>query len=791
MAQDDIGNQPPSVESSIVENLNGNSEPASHAPTEPEAETEKADDAQSAQGAKEPQSSSQSDGESKKSTAADDSSQTEKSVVKDVHLVATQTLEISKEDAETATKLANDYVALVVKNTEAKTRGDFLERETKRLHSLCDANGGFRGFLADFTILDDEDYPELKGMEEPLAHFIAGEMKPLNEQMRLAVAALENQVKRDVESWRKLRQQLVEREFLLFDIESNRHIVAQLASMLSMDKRWFWLWGVLAFGALALASFHERRHEVRRWLNGGRARQMGLSKVLFGVFCLLLATTLVSFLMGDFLYKAMLDVTFSAASPHRIHTEALEKERHQVATLTKAEKSARSALEVEKDAWKSLAMKNVRQGKRIVEEWNTWRGFVEEFAVQNAVLKNVQKQMSADQKRFEEVNAALAGVSDEVLHYLRIKHLLRFGLGTFLALITFLGIACYWSDVNRRLKAIFETCPHCLGGGKLKRCDENGVDFAQGNFVKCTHLVSEEPSEECGYRFERKLRPLAKLSFPTLGIPQVGKTHWLTMLYWEVLNGYYPGLGLSCVPSSVTKEMDRRIDDIMNTRIGTAATQRDRIPLPLVLKYRDRDLLGRTELLANIFDYSGEVTTDVPLDDYRRKRALKSDGFLFFLDPTYPWKPQANALVRFRKDLKNLKGLKDNDSLHLPIAICLTKIDLLPLVTALGDSEAESEKFYAQLAEIDPTGLAMNKDIIEKRSVVTDDLRRKIWPDWDMETQIADLFGGRYRFFPLTPVGLDGVGEADLRLRTIAPFGLVEPLAWLLEMSGYPTLNNK
>lgn len=43
-------------------------------------------------------------------------------------------------------------------------------------------------------------------------------------------------------------------------------------------------------------------------------------------------------------------------------------------------------------------------------------------------------------------------------------------------------------------------------------------------------------------------------------------------------------------------------------------------------------------------------------------------------------------------------------------------------------------------------------------------------------------------FFPLTPVGLEGCGQTDLNLRTIAPFGLLEPLLWLLERSGYPVL---
>ncbi len=67
-------------------------------------------------------------------------------------------------------------------------------------------------------------------------------------------------------------------------------------------------------------------------------------------------------------------------------------------------------------------------------------------------------------------------------------------------------------------------------------------------------------------------------------------------------------------------------------------------------------------------------------------------------------------------------------------------------------------------------------------------MRDTIWPGWQIERTIHDLFGGRYLFFPLTPVGLDGQGESDLTQRTICPFGLIEPLLWLLEMNGYPVL---
>jgi hypothetical protein len=69
-------------------------------------------------------------------------------------------------------------------------------------------------------------------------------------------------------------------------------------------------------------------------------------------------------------------------------------------------------------------------------------------------------------------------------------------------------------------------------------------------------------------------------------------------------------------------------------------------------------------------------------------------------------------------------------------------------------------------------------------------LRDTIWPGWEIERQIDDLFGGRYMFFPFTPVGLDGLGE-DLANRVISPVGILHPLLWLLHMNGYPVLQSR
>jgi len=84
----------------------------------------------------------------------------------------------------------------------------------------------------------------------------------------------------------------------------------------------------------------------------------------------------------------------------------------------------------------------------------------------------------------------------------------------------------------------------------------------------------------------------------------------------------------------------------------------------------------------------------------------------------------------------------------------------------------------------------MDKASIEKRSELMRRLREAIWPSWEIEGLIDDLFGGRYMFFPLTPVGLNELGEKDLKKRMIAPVGILHPLMWLLHMNGYPVLSS-
>ncbi len=309
--------------------------------------------------------------------------------------------------------------------------------------------------------------------------------------------------------------------------------------------------------------------------------------------------------------------------------------------------------------------------------------------------------------------------------------------------------------------------------------------------MECKRQISTDPYEECGFTFAEDYRDMVKLCFPTLGIPQAGKTHWLAMTYRELNRGNRPAsVRFERIKSTSSDTFDRIVDEILDAdrRLGPEATQTHRIPHPLVFHFGDHDPLERSHSLVNIFDYSGEVTRSHAIgESTQRQRALDGDGFFFFLDPTEPSETQVQALVNFRDDLRLIKRVRPGHTLRTPVALIVSKIDLMVTERyAESDGDGIIDKFYHDLGNI---GWNLDLRSMEARSKLLANMRETIWPGWDIEQSIHDLFGGRYLFFPLSPVGLNEPGERDLARRTIAPVGLFQPLLWLLHMNGYQVLS--
>jgi len=688
-----------------------------------------------------------------------------------------------------AAELARQYVEDFMLRERLDAESAFLAEEIERLELIDQAGSPGRALLAELEL-------STQATRQALVDVLQANARPLVQDLELLSAESGERIDEFRAAWEKIRTDLNENRFLLFEVKASRRVAGQLASLLSVDKRWFWFFGVVAIGALLGVALHDRRHEIRRLLNGGRARAMKLSKFLSVALVVLVAITLATFVMGQRIYESLLAVgSGEETSPRR----AIERQNAaltaEIEELRKSHEALTEQWTAAETGWRETLTASLPPGKNLPWQWKQFRAEILEIAAQASLLESLPQAIRADVEELEKVNEELGTQTEAKARYLVLKGWIRGGLGLALVGLAVTGGFLYRRGVRSRRETTANTCPLCLGVGKLGRLsftgsDEANAQDAQRAVVQCKNIISRQPYEQCDYTFMEAYRPMRKLCIPTLGIPQAGKTHWLAMLYWELNRGNYPQtVQFEKIKSQSSEDFDLIVEEILHARIGTAATQRQRIPHPIVFNFRDHDRLGRSNVLVNIFDYSGEVTSDMGVDDYRRRRALDGDGFLFFLDPTYPAEPQAKALADFREDLRLIKGIKTGRRTRTPVAICVSKIDMLAgrSHAVPGGSDA-IEEFYRELAEIDPTGEGITPRIIAGRSRALARLRETIWPGWQIERQIDDLFGGRYLFFPLTPVGLDGLGETDLSLRTISPFGLLEPLVWLLQMNGYPII---
>lgn len=679
--------------------------------------------------------------------------------------------------AATSASLAKEYIENFAARQRLEAQAEFRQREVTRLDAARQA-GAVANVAAD-----------LKGLSAE-ARTIVGEVLTSNNQpvvMELdrAAAATEGHEKVLLADWIKVRTGVNDARLKLADVRAKNQAARHLATLLSVDNRWFYLFSLVAMASLVALAMFDRRHEVRRMLNGGKARAMGLSKLLIVALGVLAAVTLTVFIFGDSLYRVLLQV---ASGEDQTELDKIAAENGEIKKQAEqAAGSEQAAAESHDRAWKKWTEwveSSSPPTADLPQQCQKACQRVREIDVSLHVQRAAAEQLASDVRQLEELQKEVTDNAAEIRSSRRKRQWICGGLGLGLVGLVVAGSASFRRGVQRRRKKTADTCPLCLGQGTLETAEDPRAASSGNALVTCN---ADTDYGKCEFTFPAMYREVDKVCFPTLGIPRSGKTHWLAMVYRELNRGKYPKLvQFERIRSHISDEFDQVVDEILNKKLNTAATQVQHIPHPLVFNFLDRDPLQVSNVLVNIFDYSGEVIQRMTLEDQQRRRALDGDGFFFFLDPTEPSESQAEALAGFREDVRQIKGVRAGRQLQTPVALCVSKIDLM-INEPYGDPGGEGVigNFYRDLGNI---GWEMSLEAIRKRSELVAQLRDTVWPGWQIERQIDELFGGRVMFFPLTPVGLDEPGEIDLTRRTIAPLGLLDPLMWLLHMNGYPVL---
>lgn len=666
---------------------------------------------------------------------------------------------------EQSREVANQYIDALIEKESLQARIDFMQQEAERLK----AGKGTK--LSEVGALEERT----KGTIDQL---LIANLAPVSESIDDAAVQQDEVRKNLVDSWRKDRAILNEARINMASIQAKKRAAGRVASLVTLYDGLFFLSALIAVAILTLFVWHDRRHEFRRALRGLHARGSRALRLLMVLTVALFAVTVMVLAFGGYFYE------FVVGSPESQTLTAIENEVASIEGERKQLQETHDVLERQVEAATEAWAADAYLG----DKWRDLRKELLPVVVGRHVESHVVNEYRDDLAKLTELTNSQPKLLQDIRDYGWYKRMIQAGIGSSLLGMIGLGLVSFTMGVRQRKKKSADTCPLCLGTDTLEPVSDsagNDDDFAK---LRCSNL-NQHTQIECGFEFLSVYRELTKLCFPTVGHPQSGKTHWLAMVYRQLNQAdFESSVQFQKVKSNESEQFDRLVEDIINTRMRPGATQTYDIPRPLLFDFIDQDRWGGSNALLNIFDYSGEVTRQMTLDDEQRRRMLQADGYFFFLDPTAPAEEQAKELVDFAEDVRIVRKLKSGQSMRAPVALCVSKIDLLRIQDyADPGGGGPVGRFYDELERLD-TGRKISKSAIRERSKLMEELRHTIWPGWQIEKQIENLFGGRYMYFPLTPVGLSDLDEAeltDLSSRTIAPRWILEPFMWLLDMNGY------
>jgi hypothetical protein len=356
-----------------------------------------------------------------------------------------------------------------------------------------------------------------------------------------------------------------------------------------------------------------------------------------------------------------------------------------------------------------------------------------------------------------------------------------------------LGLMALGFDDRRRRRLDAATCPRCLSVGTLEPdgAPEPAIAHAEPPVpglgrVRCH--ASWGYGEPCGFTAPERVRAQPRLCLPTMGVTQAGKTHWMAALSGELKRS----AGKAVLFEEVETQGLAHLRWVLEQIRAGVKVQRSYpvLPDPVIFDFADADAPRPSGALLNLFDYAGEVAQSLDLRHPLRRRMMRADGYFAFLDPTNSGDLQREIYEGFYRDLWEAHEVSQGRPCGVPAAVCLTKIDELPRLLDPARHGAAVAQFFDGLRRVEASrpGGEVTLRLIEARSRVTARLVRELWPRVDIEERLRRLFGRRFRFFPMTPFGLEHLGVAGAvagSAATAEPFSAQEPLLWMLHACGY------
>jgi hypothetical protein len=369
------------------------------------------------------------------------------------------------------------------------------------------------------------------------------------------------------------------------------------------------------------------------------------------------------------------------------------------------------------------------------------------------------------------------------------KNLLIFRFVT-AAILGALVVAPYWWAIrqsSREASTIARQCPRCGEYGQLRvmRTREGQFPgYKERTYLECSNCVFRV-SEAHGKAIRHE--SVARLCIPTVGIVDSGKTMLLTQCYHLVLEGKTQINEKVCLRSepslgSETDDKFRMYIKGLYDKYARPDPTSPEFPDPLLIYASDMDSRGTNRLLLHMFDFAGEVLGNSPKAKSLRKRASRMDGFIMTLDPSIPFEEQFKQLKLFYEEVAAARQVPFGTPIPVPVAVCITKMDLLLKRDELKEDVRQLDEVFRPGPD-QPVTLAL----LSARSRLLEGMLPELFTGVSIRRKIEQYFGTQMLFFPTCAMNLDieEMEWAEDAPRIPDPYGVVEPILWLMHMSGY------
>jgi len=696
-------------------------------------------------------------------------------------------------DPAVSETLASQYVEAFIRQRLITAQQLEMPGLVSRVQLMAPTRSAAGQPTSDSSLLQLADHELLRNAAPSIRMSVGSETQHIATAVDGLAAKIDAELQRAKSEWIAVRSHRITLEMQAMEIAGAGSVAAQLATLLNARNLGLWLGAVLSAAGLIAAAWYTRRHYFRRlfWVRQNKFRFLVAS--LSSVMLVLIFPAAVIFLSGDKAYHSLMEVTVSespVAKEQRLLQQLTGDPRltQGERAISAAEDQIRTALaELETHA-RGITLPNDRPA--FPESVRILRSAIL-LGAQQSLLREITEAAGESDKDRE-----LSGLADTTIRnnvaLLQQSRKRRYQVAAILGLgllSTFgaFGLYLLKRETAERKKYRL-TCPQCCTVNSMKPVTTKGG----GTNLVCNAEIEDEMGirESCGFSYDESNGDIPKLMFPTLGINATGKTHWMAMNYRQLNFGNAPdGIHFERLKSEKTEEFDEKIRLLLENRSAFEATYHTQgfvHPLMFVLQDADPLPLSKTQLIANLLDLGGIVTRERnhPL----RNSALNGNGFLFFLDPTRNVEEQNEALSLFREDVRMAQKLRPHQQMQRPLAICVSKIDLLGTEAYVGSLPAVAEEFYRALREADSQHPPMSLALIRARHDIMSGYVQTLFPGWDVLKSVESLFGPRVSFFPLTPVGLQAPGSGGFDRMAQDPYAILEPLLWLIHMNGYPIL---